>query len=72
MDFITSLDQLRIYRDLKVFSIINRGKLWYDSLSAEQLTELAEWYKDWLNITKTKIIPDIPEFLKGEVEPFRG
>lgn len=32
------------------FDIINRGKLWYDSLTAIQLTELNVWYQEWLDI----------------------
>lgn len=58
------LDQLRDMRDVECFSIINRGQLWYNILTAEQYDELQVWYKAWLDITETKIIPKKPEWLK--------
>lgn len=57
-------DQLRIQREAECFPIINRGKLWYDSLSAEQLIELQEWYENWLNVTESMEIPTAPNWLK--------
>ena len=55
---------LRSRRELECFSIINRGKPWYDTLTEEQQKELDKWYKEWLNITETKIIPNKPKWLK--------
>lgn len=46
------------------FPIINRGKLWYDKLTDEQLTELDKWYNEWLDATETLIIPKKPDWLK--------
>ena len=57
-------DELRIQRQRECFSIINRGQLWYDSLTEEQLNELNIWYKEWLNVTDTSIIPSKPSWLE--------
>lgn len=55
---------LRNLREIECFSILdNRSKLWYDNLSEEQLSELKEWYKAWLNVTETKVIPEKPSWL---------
>ena len=56
-------EYIRKRRELECFPIINRGKLWYDTLTDEQLQELKEWYEAWLNATETLIIPDKPEWL---------
>ena len=58
------LDNLRSKREKKCFPIINRGALWYEKLSEEQKAELDAWYRAWLNVTETKIIPEMPEWLK--------
>lgn len=47
------LDTLRARREEECFSIINRGVLWYNLLTAEQQNELNVWYKEWLDITDT-------------------
>ena len=57
-------DELRIQRQRECFSIINRGQLWYNSLTEEQLNELDIWYKEWLNVTDTFIIPTKPSWLE--------
>ena len=44
------LQNLRQQRQDECFSIINRGKLWYDNLTEEQLAELQDWYHDWLTL----------------------
>ena len=54
---------LREQREQICFSVINRGKLWYNCLTAEQLAELKRWYHDWLNVTETLQIPVKPEWL---------
>ena len=56
-------EKLRVKRNDECFSIINRGKLWYNTLTAEQLLELENWYKLWLDVTQSKIEPKKPEFL---------
>lgn len=59
-----ALNQLRARRETECFSIINRGQIWYGTLTNEQIAELNEWYRAWLNATDTKAIPDKPTWLK--------
>jgi hypothetical protein len=58
---------LREERERVCFPIINRGKLWYDTLSIEQLTELRVWYRAWLDVTETLTIPITPEWINEKV-----
>ena len=44
------LQRLRNQREVECFSIINRGALWYNTLTEEQLVELQDWYHDWLTL----------------------
>ena len=62
------LTALRKLRAKECFAVINRGKLWYDSLTDEQYSELKNWYFDWLNVTETKNIPCRPTWLNGKLE----
>ena len=57
------VEMLRFEREKECFSVINRGKLWYDNLSEKQLLELDIWYKSWLDITQTKEKPQKPNFI---------
>ena len=57
------LNSLRAEREQECFPIINRGILWYNTLTEEQRIELDIWYKDWLNVTETKVIPEKPSWL---------
>lgn len=63
----TEIELLRIHREKECFPIINRGKLWYDTLTETQLAELKEWYIDWLNVTETLQEPTAPSWLNGKV-----
>lgn len=56
--------ELRRRREMECFPVINRGYLWYMQLSDEQLKELNEWYKDWLNVTETLLVPQKPEWME--------
>lgn len=58
------LADLRFKRESECFSIINRGICWYNQLNETQTKELNEWYKNWLNVTETKNIPNKPKWLK--------
>ncbi|MEG0898509.1 MAG: hypothetical protein RSF40_02210 [Oscillospiraceae bacterium] len=58
------LSDLRLRREIECFSIINRGKLWYDTLTAQQTQELNMWYQAWLDVTETKQIPNKPKWTK--------
>lgn len=54
---------LRSQREKACFPYVNRGEMWYSRLSAEQKEELDTWYQAWLDVTDTKVIPEIPEWL---------
>lgn len=56
-------DYLRHLRNIECFMIINRGSLWYDTLTDSQKEELKVWYKAWLDVTETKIVPEKPKWL---------
>ena len=58
------LDEIRSRREVECFSVINRGQLWYNMLTNEQIEELNVWYHNWLDVTQTKIIPEKPSWLK--------
>ena len=58
------LDVLRKQREIECFDIVNRGMVWYDTLTAEQKQELAKWYRAWLDVTETRQIPQRPSWLK--------
>lgn len=64
-DAIFALNEaLRKQRKAECFPIINRGKLWYDALTVEQLSELNDWYHDWLDVTASKTVPTKPTWLE--------
>lgn len=54
---------IREQREIECFPIINRGGLWYDTLTPEQIEELDKWYKAWLNATWTLSVPKKPKWL---------
>ncbi len=54
---------LRSQREKVCFPYINRGYLWYSRLTSDQSNELDAWYQAWLNVTDTKVIPEMPEWL---------
>ena len=68
------LDNLRARREYECFSYINRGVLWYNTLTTEQQQQLNTWYQAWLDVPQvyqeTKpanietIIPQKPSWLK--------
>ena len=58
------LADLRRRRERECFSVINRGQLWYSTLTPEQMAELDDWYNSWLNVTKTRTIPTPLPWLK--------
>ena len=60
--------QLRTRRASECFTIVNRGKLWYDKLTIAQQTELSAWYEAWLDVTETKTIPDMPDWVNNKLE----
>jgi hypothetical protein len=62
-----SLQEFRKLREKECFPIVNRGKLWYNCLTDEQLTELRDWYFAWLDVTETKVIPKKPKWLENKL-----
>lgn len=54
---------LRLRREKECFTFINRGQLWYATLSVKQLAEMTTWYKAWLKVTETKVVPERPTWL---------
>ena len=57
------LNGLRSQRNKVCFPYVNRGYLWYSKLTDEQKEELDDWYQAWLDVTKTKVVPEMPEWL---------
>lgn len=60
-------EKIRARRVTECFAVVNRGKLWYDRLSEEQETELADWYEAWLNAPETLVVPDRPEWIDNKL-----
>ena len=58
------IEELRHGRAQECFTIINRGKLWYNKLDIYEEQELRKWYNDWLDVTITLEAPEKPEWLK--------
>ena len=58
-----TLDSLRMRREIECFSVVNRGELWYKTLTVENYLELKMWYQAWLDVTKTKVLPNKPSWL---------
>ena len=58
-----TLEELRRRREIECFPIVNRGNLWYDRLTEDQINELKEWYHAWLDVTDTLIVPEIPGWI---------
>jgi len=67
-----TIQELRDRREELCFPIINRGQPWHDRLTPEQKTELAKWYDDWLQVTKTNIEPSTPGWLVSSEEVDNG
>ena len=57
-------EDYRLRREKECFSVINRGQLWYEGITIQQMVELRQWYKAWLNVTETMVIPEKPEWLE--------
>lgn len=57
------INNLRKRRQTECFDIVNRGEVWYNTLSQDQKEELQTWYQKWLDVTDTKKIPAKPSWL---------
>lgn len=49
------------------FPVINRGQLWYEHLTAVQVTELNDWYEAWLEAPDTLSEPVAPEWINTKL-----
>ncbi|MBQ8792653.1 MAG: hypothetical protein IJZ62_03470 [Clostridia bacterium] len=61
------VDKAELFRALRhdeCFEIVNRGKVWYDTLSQAQLDELNTWYQAWLDAPATLVMPKTPNWIK--------
>lgn len=56
--------EYRQRRETECFSVINRGQLWYEGITISRLIELRAWYKAWLDVTETMVIPTRPSWLE--------
>ena len=61
-------NKLRAMREKVCFTVINRGRLWYNKLTTEQFAELARWYDAWLEVTDTLKIPETPAWINDKLE----
>jgi hypothetical protein len=55
---------LRKVREEECYTIINRGILWYETLTATQKADLLNWYNAWKDVTETFVIPTKPYWVK--------
>ena len=58
---------IRERRERECFPIINRGQLWYNKLTREQIAELNAWYNAWLDAPDTRCIPPAPHWLNDRL-----
>lgn len=59
----TQLNNIRMQREVECFPFINRGFLWYETLTEERKNELKTWYQAWLDAPATRVIPTKPSWL---------
>ena len=64
------INDLRKLRAIQCFSVIDRSKIWWDTLSEEQVSEIKDWYNEWLDIPNQQLqsverlpLPIKPNFL---------
>ena len=55
--------ELRLRREKECFAIVNRGSLYFEQFTPEQMSQIRDWYNSWLEVTKTKAIPEKPNFI---------
>lgn len=59
----TIISNLRMKRNKICFTVVNRGQVWYNTLTTEQLVELQTWYQSWLDAPQTLIEPETPYWI---------
>jgi hypothetical protein len=60
--------EIRQARERDCFPIVNRGFLWYNRLTTEQLNELDDWYQAWLDAPETRVIPPKPLWVDSKID----
>ena len=60
--------KLRERREKECFSVVNRGRLWYNKLSTAQIIELTNWYNAWLDVTESLVAPIAPTWINEKLE----
>ena len=60
----TAKEVLRSLREEECYSIINRGTLWYETLTNTQKNDLFRWYNEWKDVTDTFVCPVKPYWLR--------
>lgn len=58
-----NIRKIRMDRDVKCFHVINRGNVWYNTLTQYQQDELQVWYQAWLDAPSTLEVPSDLEWL---------
>lgn len=58
---------IRRRRVSECFSVINRGKLWYDRLTVTKEIELTDWYNAWLDAPETLTVPERPTWIDNKI-----
>lgn len=61
-------EEIRRQREDQCFPYINRGNLWYQRLSQEQLEQLEAWYGAWLDAPQTLEMPGRLSWLDEEIQ----
>ena len=56
-------DEIRFERSRVCFPVVNRGQLWYDTLTESEKNEIREWYQKWLDAPETGVVPEMPKWL---------
>ena len=57
------IQNIRHNRERICFAVANRGQVWYNTLTTEQLVELQSWYQAWLDAPQTLIEPETPYWI---------
>lgn len=52
-----------MHTSTRCFSVVNRGWLWYSTLTLSQWRELRTWYISWLKVTETMTPPERPSWV---------
>lgn len=54
---------IRRLRMNRVFPVINRSQMWFNSLTEQQKQDIQNWYQEWLDAPDNLVIPERPSWL---------